>query len=151
MHLKMHMDKIHLWTHFARIFLKSHIKPREGLLCFEESMGTSGGRLVLKLSAKEVRAGLKKENKKMQKNRKGESAHGAEGNAIARPMDSPEVLAAKLRKPLQLQWVGFEDASSENPFGSVPRPVGESTKFSPFCQNTGREDTCVRAQSYSVL
>ena len=106
------MNKIFLWTHFARIFLRKLNKTRDGLLWLEESMDTSCGQVILKLSAKEVRAGLKKENKKTQKNRKSKSAHGPKGNTIAQPMDFPEVLAAKLCKPLQLQWAGFEDASS---------------------------------------
>lgn len=109
----MHMDKIFLWAHFAHIFFKNHNKTGDVLLWFEESMGTSCGHLILKLSAKEVRAALeKKESKKTQKNRKGKSAHGPEGNSISQPMDFLEVLTAKLHKPLQLQRAGFEDASS---------------------------------------
>lgn len=108
----MHMDKIFLRTHFAHIFLKNHNKSRDDLLWFEETTGTSCRHLILKLSAEEVRAGLKKGNKKTQKNREGKSAHGPEGNTTAQAMDFPEMLAANLRKTLQLQRAGFEDASS---------------------------------------
>lgn len=46
-------------------------------------MGTSCGHLILKLSAKEDRDGLKKEKNTTQKNRKGKSAQGPIGNTYS--------------------------------------------------------------------